>query len=123
MTETPAPYRALSDTTFEAQYRRILEATGCKTQVQLADFFEIRQSSISDAKRRKAIPAEWLIKLFDKKRINPDWIRTGNSGRLLRPAEALEPMPLQAAAIEFRPAQECSTDELLIELVRRVFRD
>ncbi len=45
---------------FEAQYGRVFEAAGCRTQAELAAFLGIRQSSISDAKRRKSIPAEWL---------------------------------------------------------------
>lgn len=36
------------------------------------------QSSVSDAKRRQSIPAEWRVKLFEKKRINPEWILTSN---------------------------------------------
>ena len=45
---------------FDAQFQRILEATGCKTQVELADILEVRQSAISDAKRRMTIPSNWL---------------------------------------------------------------
>lgn len=36
---------------------------------------EIRQSSISDAKRRRSIPAEWYIKLYDKFGLSLDWLR------------------------------------------------
>ncbi len=61
---------------FDAQYQRVLEAAECRTQVELADFLEVRQSSVSDAKRRQSIPAEWRVKLYEKNRINPDWIYT-----------------------------------------------
>lgn len=33
----------------------VFEAVGCQTQVELAEVFEIRQSSISDAKHRNSI--------------------------------------------------------------------
>ena len=99
---------------------RVFEAAECKTQVELAELFEIRQSSISDAKRRKSIPAEWLIKLLRLKGINPDWILTGEGPKYLQPVEdgksALPPVVYQ---IEIRPPDECSAQELVNELVRR----
>lgn len=44
--------------------QRFFEAAGCRTQTDLAKFLDISQSSISDAKRREVIPAEWLLKLL-----------------------------------------------------------
>jgi len=62
---------------FEIIYARILSATNCTTQLELAMVLEISQSSISDAKRRASIPDTWLIILFDKFRLNPDYLRYG----------------------------------------------
>lgn len=53
---------------------RIKMATGEKTQVGIAKILGIRQSSISDAKKRGAIPTSWLIGLYTYRKINPDWI-------------------------------------------------
>ncbi len=44
----------------------------------LADFLNIRQSAVSDAKRRGKIPAEWLVILMRIKKVFPEWILTGN---------------------------------------------
>ena len=63
--------------TFEVIYARILSVTNCITQMELATILEISQSSISDAKRRGSIPDAWLIILFDKFRLNPDYLRYG----------------------------------------------
>lgn len=63
---------------FESAMRRILAETGLKTQVQLADLLGIRKSSISDAKRRGSVPAEWLLRLFFKHNLNPDYILNGD---------------------------------------------
>ena len=52
-------------------------AIGTRTQVELGEVLDIRQSSISDAKRRDSIPAEWFVKLFRKFGLNPDWVETG----------------------------------------------
>ena len=70
-------------TTFPAAYARICEVTGTRTQTEVAEVLDIRQSSISDAKRRKSIPAEWLLKLLRIYSVNPDWIETGQGAQYL----------------------------------------
>ena len=57
MTEVPAPYgrTALRDS---SALSRVFEAAGCRTQSELADFLGVRQSSISDAKKRGSVPAD-----------------------------------------------------------------
>ena len=70
--------KADSKTTFEDQMNRIRRITGKLTQVELADFFGIKQSAVSDANRRKIIPAEWLTVLAEKLGIAPEWVLTGN---------------------------------------------
>ena len=108
---------------FDAQYRRVFEAAECKTQVELAELLEIRQSSISDAKRRESVPSEWIVKLFDKKRISPDWLRTGQGNMILGECDEEEHrIPMSAPIIKYRPAKECTTDELLAELASRTLK-
>lgn len=51
---------------------RVYEAAGCRTQTELAKFLGMRQSSISDAKKRGKIPSDWLLTLWRKTGINPD---------------------------------------------------
>ena len=48
-----------------------------RTQVELAEFLGIRQSEVSDAKRRREIPSSWLVILMLMKNVNPEWILTG----------------------------------------------
>ena len=62
-------------TFFQEVYDRIRCATNARTQTELAAVLEIRQSSISDAKRRNSIPSDWYMKLFEKFGLNPDWIK------------------------------------------------
>jgi hypothetical protein len=81
---------------FEQAFERIKKATGARTQVQLAEILGIRQSSISDAKRRNSVPAEWFLKLFRKFGLNPDWLEFGGDPVYLKsiegqiPAKSLE---------------------------------
>lgn len=62
---------------FDQVFERIKLAINTRTQVQLAEVLDIRQSSISDAKRRDSVPAEWYLKLYKKFGLNPDWLEDG----------------------------------------------
>ena len=84
MSEMPAPGGSPPQRDFESQYRRVFEAAACRTRAELAAILDIRQSAISDAERRRAAPSDWLITLFEKKRINPEWVRMGQGGRTVR---------------------------------------
>ena len=71
---------------FDAAYARICEVCGMKTQTELSAYLGIRQSSISDAKRRMMIPAAWLLTLLTREGVNPTWILTGEGSKFLVPA-------------------------------------
>jgi hypothetical protein len=58
-------------------FKRIQAVTRTRTQTALAEILEIRQSSISDAKRRQSVPGAWYITLFEKLGVNPDWLKSG----------------------------------------------
>ena len=62
---------------------RVFEAAGCRTQIELANLLGIRQSSISDAKKRNSVPAEWLVTLLRLRGVNPEWVLTGNGPKYL----------------------------------------
>jgi len=61
----------------EAAINRIKNATGIKTQKELADLLDVPQPSISDAKKRGNIPAIWLVKLCNSYDLNPKWVQDG----------------------------------------------
>lgn len=72
------------NTEFNEILMRLAEAfciDGNITQVKLAEALNIRQSSISDAKRRKSVPSEWLLKALEVGGVDPNWIRTGEGPR------------------------------------------
>lgn len=70
---------------------RIKEATGTRTQVELASVLGIRQSSISDAKRRDSVPADWFLTLFRKYGLNPDWLAMGRGPEHIKTKEGYQP--------------------------------
>jgi phage repressor protein C with HTH and peptisase S24 domain len=75
---------------FNKILERIKQATGARTQVELATVLDIRQSSISDAKRRNSIPSDWYIKLFRKYGLNPDWLAEGKGPHYLKTKEGYQ---------------------------------
>ncbi|MGE4554500.1 MAG: S24 family peptidase [Desulfovibrionaceae bacterium] len=79
---------------FETALERIKKATGARTQVQLAEVLSVRQSSISDAKRRCSIPAEWYLKLYRSHGLDPDWIADGVEPVYVHPGKAKVPADL-----------------------------
>ena len=99
----------MNNLNFDEAMARIHGATQTRTQIELAEILGIRQSSISDAKRRNSIPDGWLIALYDKYRINPDWIRAGTGPVTL--SDAGEPLdgltvPTQKRAVVFSSARK-----------------
>ena len=69
--------------------QRFFEAVECRTQAELAEFLGIKQSSISDAKKRKTIPPDWLLTALRKKGIRPDGILTGQGARMLQSCDGM----------------------------------
>ena len=61
----------------DAIFQRLFDVAGCRSQLELAAVLGIRQSAISDAKRRGIIPVDWLHFLQKTKGIRPDWILSG----------------------------------------------
>ncbi len=89
---------------FAEAYRRIQFATNTRTQIELANVLEIRQSSISDAKRRNSVPSDWYMKLFEKFGLSPDWLRHGTGPMYLRTEQGYMPRELPSAGVMEEPA-------------------
>jgi hypothetical protein len=89
---------------FMEVYQRIQFATNTRTQAELANVLEIRQSSISDAKRRNSIPSDWYMKLFEKVGLSPDWLRHGAGPMYLRTEQGYMPQELPSAGMLEEPA-------------------
>lgn len=60
---------------------RLHEATETSDQQQLAAFFGVRQSAISDARRRNQFPLTWLLEVQRVRKISPLWVLTGNGNK------------------------------------------
>ena len=103
-------------------FSRIQDVTGCGTQQELAVFFGVKQSSISDAKKRKNIPDSWFLALLRKLSVNPDWVRCGTGAKYFAPVGCEQSGPHVVRVTEVRPPQECTAQDLVNELVRRALQ-
>lgn len=84
---------------FDETFERIKLATKTRTQVELAKVLDIRQSSISDAKRRNSVPSDWVVKLFDQFGLSPDWLRKGVGPMYLRTDQGYIPVEGPAVGV------------------------
>lgn len=98
---------------FSAQYERIRQVLGVRTQAEVAAHLGIRQSSISDAKRRNVLPDAWKIKLLRRHGVNPLWVETGEG------ASSLEFTRQDPAAATARLLANIPTADIVSELGRR----
>ena len=115
---------AKAEDIFDEQMERIKLITGKRTQVELADLLGVKQSSISDAKRRASIPSNWLIVLMRHSSANPEWILTGNGPLFvsflpIKPLHETEGEEEEYKAYE-KALRQLPTRMLADELVRRI---
>jgi len=101
----------------------VLVFDGKVTQVKLAEALGIKQSSISDAKRRNSIPSDWLLKALEVSGVDPHWIRTGTGPkyRVLsdEPCGALTYTEIEKR-ITREQQRELTVSELMEELACRL---
>ncbi|MCC8195067.1 MAG: helix-turn-helix domain containing protein [Deltaproteobacteria bacterium] len=106
----------------DSPLERVFEAADCRTQEELAGLLGIRQSAVSDAKRRKSVPAEWLVCLFRLRNVNPEWVLTGCGPKYLN-KETGQTSAAYHLERKPRPSAEMlslfSSKALADELVRR----
>lgn len=100
----------------EAAMERIKKISGARTQVQLAEALEVRQSSISDAKRRCSVPPEWLLKLMRTHQVLPDWILTGLGPKFLGDAAPAAVARVETKLNDMTRMLQETADEITVAL-------
>ena len=69
---------------FESFLQRVFEATGITSQNELAAALKVNRSAVTQARKKNAIPAGWILKLYKSYGLNPDWVETGSGPTFLR---------------------------------------
>lgn len=113
------------DGDFEAQFERFCQAAGVRGVRELAIFLVLGQAEVEEAIRQNKIPAEWLIFLFSRKGIDPDWVRTGRGERLVKDlptgnARYLDGYEAKDRREKILALQSFSARELAEELLKRI---
>lgn len=72
------------ESTFEKQLERLKTITGCSTQSALATVLDTSQLSISVMCKKRKLTSTDLLTLVEKKRVNPEWIKTGRGKKHLK---------------------------------------
>lgn len=66
------------DYDFDEAFRRIQEVLLVGTQRQIGEALGLSQASICAARVRRAVPARWLLTLYEEKGLNPLWVLYGD---------------------------------------------
>ena len=85
----------MDSSSFDEIFRRFQSVTGTSTQQELADVLGIKQSTISESKKRGTVPPGWFLVLFEMRVVNPDWLKQGKGPIYLRTEDGryMEPEP------------------------------
>ncbi len=82
----------MSPTKFDSFLKRVFSATGIDSQTELANVLRINRSAITQARKKESIPANWILQLFRRYDLNPDWLENGSGEAYLRSgAEGMHP--------------------------------
>jgi len=74
----------------EAAFERLKKAAGCKTNTDLGRVLGISQASVSQAKAKGRIPADWFLTISSKYDVSIDWLVYGVGPRHRGQAAELE---------------------------------
>ena len=72
---------------FQTFFERAARALGIKSLSELATILGVNRSSITQARKKNSIPANWLLSLFRSHGLNPDWLEGGDGPKWLRSGE------------------------------------
>jgi len=62
---------------FDDFLKRVFTATGIESQIELAAALGINRSAITQARKKGAVPDRWILGLYRKFGLNPDWLENG----------------------------------------------
>ena len=72
----------LSD--FDDIIQRVYEATGIDSQNELAQVLQINRSAVTQARKKGHVPDRWLLQLYRKFGLNPEWLENGDGVTFLK---------------------------------------
>lgn len=67
----------MASSAFENMVQRIYEATGLSSQTELAEALGVNRSAITQARKKNSFPDKWMLRLYRRFGLNPDWLESG----------------------------------------------
>ena len=71
----------VNTSSFDTIIERVFEATGIDSQTELARVLKINRSAVTQARKKGQVPDRWLLQLYRKFGLNPEWLESG-AGRI-----------------------------------------
>ncbi len=78
---------------FNTFFDRACCALGITSLSELAATLNVNRSSITQARKKNSVPANWLIELFRSHGLNPDWLEGGVGPQQLKHGSGFFPVP------------------------------
>lgn len=75
---------------FNAFFDRTCSSLGISTLSELAAILNVNRSSITQARKKNSVPANWLLALFRIHGLNPDWLEDGTGPQWLKQGDGFE---------------------------------
>ena len=100
----------MPETKFKIFCKRAFEALGIDSQIDLAAALDLNRSAITQAKKKGVVPDKWLLIMFSRYGVSPDWIETGTGPVFLKVKETGLTQP-EYMAIKKVKARLCAGDK------------
>ncbi|BBO70009.1 transcriptional regulator [Desulfosarcina alkanivorans] len=75
---------------FQIFFDRAAGALGIRSLSELAAILNVNRSSITQARKKNSVPANWLLELFRSHGLNPDWLEGGSGPQWLKSGDAFK---------------------------------
>jgi phage repressor protein C with HTH and peptisase S24 domain len=80
----------MSSVKFDIFTKRIGEALSIRSQNELASNIGVNPSAITQARKKGIIPDKWILQLYRKYDLNPDWVERGIGPAFINSSNATE---------------------------------
>ena len=74
----------MNSSDFDGIIERVFEVTGIESQTELARVLQINRSAVTQARKKGSVPDRWLLQLYRKFGLNPEWLESGDGRAFLR---------------------------------------
>lgn len=89
-------------TKFDIFSKKVNEVLGLRNQNELSDVIGVNSSSITQARKRDKIPANWILQLCLKYGLNPNWLEKDVGSAFIQPFNDIEEEFMQIPKVRAR---------------------